>query len=254
MARTFVLPDPQRPYERVDLVWMDTRLLHLHLVAGTAHPQAASGVRGSGVIPVAARGRLVAAFNGGFKKYAGHYGSFGYRAAGVWYRTPVNGLATLAVYGSHRVVIGSWGGSSLPASPAPRSLLQNLHLLIDHGRISPSITQGGLWGVTVGSSVRVWRSGLAQTATGNLIYAAGIPVTAHTLARVFALAGARRAMQLDINSYWVTFNLYHATATAPHTVVGTKLMPNMVRSANRYLTPDRRDFVYLTLARAPASG
>ena len=249
MARTFVLPDPQRPYERVDLVWMNTRRLNLHLVAGTAHPKAVSGVHGSGVIPVSARRRLVAAFNGGFKKYAGHYGSFGYRAAGVWYRTPVGGLATLAVYGNRRVVIGPWGGAQLPASPAPRSLLQNLHLLMDHGQISPSISQGGLWGVTVGNSVRVWRSGLAQTANGNLIYAAGIPVTAHTLARVFALAGARRAMQLDINSYWVTFNLYHATAPGANTVVGTKLMPNMVRPANRYLTPDRRDFVYVTLAR-----
>ncbi len=250
MARTFVLPDPQRPYERVDLVWMDTRLLNLHLVAGTAHPKAASGVRGSGVIPVSARGRLVAAFNGGFKKYAGHYGSFGYRAAGVWYRTPVNGLATLAVYPDHHAVIGAWGGQRLPASPAPWSLLQNLRLLINHGQISPNISQGGLWGMTVGNSVRVWRSGLAQTASGNLIYAAGIPVTAHTLARVFALAGARQAMQLDINSYWVTFNLYHATSPGANTVVGTKLMPNMVRPADRYLTPDRRDFVYLTLPRA----
>lgn len=249
MAQTFLLPDASRPYERVDLVWLDLHLLHIHLVAGTAHPLAASGIHGPGVIPPAARSRLVAAFNGGFKKYDGQFGNFGYRAAGVWYRTPVAGLATLAVYPNGGVRLGAWG-SQLPATPTPWGLLQNLTPLVEHGRVAPTITQGAQWGVTVGNSVRVWRSGLAQTAGGNLIYAAGVPVTADTLARAFALAGARNAMQLDINSYWVTFNYYQPTAPGAETVTATKLMPTMVRPATRYLTPDRRDFIYVTLPRA----
>lgn len=245
MERTFVLPDPTRPYERVDLVWINTRAVHLHLVAGTQHPQAPSGLRGTGEVPLAARSRLLAAFNGGFKRLQGRYNGFGFRAAGQWYLQPTAGLATLAVYRSYQVALGTWG-TEIPASPAPWSLLQNLDLLVDHGRATLGVDQGIAWGITVGSAVRVWRSGLALTGRGNLVYAAGVPVTARTLARVFTLMGVRRAMQLDINSYWVTFNFYRPVQPGSSAVLGTALMSNMVRPGSRYLSPDSRDFVYIT--------
>jgi hypothetical protein len=52
-----------------------------------------------------------------------------------------------------------------------------------------------------------------------------------------------RAMELDINSYWVSFITYGGwNALDP-----TNLLPDMNRIATRYLTPDDRDFfaVYL---------
>ncbi|MCL4543615.1 MAG: hypothetical protein M1118_03280 [Chloroflexi bacterium] len=261
MERTFVLPDPQRPYARVDLVWINPALAHVHLVAGTRHPHALSGVHGQGEVPLAARPRLLAAFNGGFKRIGGHYATFGFRAGGLWYRRPSPGLATLAVYPSGRVVLGAWGrdlpvtsrGLVSSAEPLPRDLLQNLLLLVDRGRISPQINHDAAWGETVHNAVRVWRSGLGQTAAGDLIYAAGTPLTAQSLAQVLLLAGARRAMELDINSYWVTFNFYQPVAPGSAVLQSQKLMPEMQRSARRYLFPDSRDFAYLTAAQSAVS-
>ena len=256
MERTFVLPDPQRPYARVDLVWINPALAHVHLAAGTRHPRTASGLHGTGMVPPAVRSRLLAAFNGGFKRIGGNYAGFGFRADGRWYLPPSPGLATLAVYPSGRVVLGAWGrdlpvtpwGRVASSGPLPRDLLQNLPLLVDHGRISPQIANGAAWGETVNNAVRVWRSGLGQTAAGDLVYVAGTPLTALTLAQVLALAGSRRAMELDINSYWVTFNFYQPSGPGSSQLLGEKLLPAMVRSTVRYLWPDSRSFVYLTAA------
>ncbi|MGH3422846.1 MAG: hypothetical protein ACRDOD_25005, partial [Streptosporangiaceae bacterium] len=56
-------------------------------------------------------------------------------------------------------------------------------------------------------------------------------------------AGAVRAMELDINSYWPSFITYRHT----HAGDPSNLLPGMSRSPYRYLTPDDRDFfaVYL---------
>ena len=254
MEHTFVLPDPQRPYARVDLVWINPALAQVHVAAGTRHPNTATGLHGTGEVPLAVRPRLLAAFNGGFKRIGGSYVAFGFRADGTWYRQPSPGLATLAVYPSGRVVLGAWGrdlpvtpeGAVASAGPLPRDLLQNLPLLVDHGHVTTTIADRAAWGETVNNAVRVWRSGLGQTAAGDLVYAAGTPLTAETLAQVLAIAGAQRAMELDINSYWVTFNFYTPMAPGSAVLRGQKLLPAMVRPAVRYLWPDSRDFVYLT--------
>jgi hypothetical protein len=59
-----------------------------------------------------------------------------------------------------------------------------------------------------------------------------------SLAHTLIHAGAIRAMELDINSYWVSFITYGA----PGAGEPLNLLPNMSRSAERYLTPDDRDF------------
>lgn len=245
LARTFVLPDPQRPYARIDLVWINPRLTRLHLAAGTEYRSLAAGAPVTGEIPPAARPRLVAAFNGGFQRLANQYGSVGFRIAGRWFASPTPGMATVAVAPSGRVALGAWG-SELPASPPPGDLRQNLPPILDQGRISPVIDDGAAWGTTVGNRVRVWRSGLGQTADGALIYAAGTPLTVRSLAAALQAAGARRAMELDINSYWVTFNILFPGGSASSPVRGEKLSAAMTRPATRYLTPDTRDFFYLT--------
>ena len=78
---------------------------------------------------------------------------------------------------------------------------------------------------------------------GNLIYAAGNDQTVTSLAAALIRAGAVRAMELDINPYWVSFITYSGSgALGP-----SNLLPDMHRAATRYLTPDDRDFfaVYL---------
>lgn len=245
MERTFVLPDASQPAVRVDLVWMNAHVLHFHLVAGTTNPHAASGIHGPGQVPAAALPHLVAAFDGNFKRIQGQYSGFGFRADNVTYIPPTVGLATFAVYADGEVALGSWGTDILP-TPLPNNLMQNLSLIVDNGQVVPSAitSNASRWGLTVGNAIRVWRSALGITANGNLIYAAGPITTAQNLALALRAAGAVRAMELDINSYWVTFNFYH---DASGVVSGTKLISTMTRSATRYVSaPDARDFVYVT--------
>jgi hypothetical protein len=81
-------------------------------------------------------------------------------------------------------------------------------------------------------------------AHGNLIYAAGDGLSVRTLADLLRRAGAVRAMELDINHDWVTFNFFsHPQANNPADVVGQKLLSGMHKPSSRYLSPDSRDFV-----------
>lgn len=66
-------------------------------------------------------------------------------------------------------------------------------------------------------------------------------------------AGAVRAMTLDINPEWVTFNIYsHPDPASPSVISGTKLYPQMQRSSDRYVAPtdESRDFFEVSV---PAS-
>jgi hypothetical protein len=51
-------------------------------------------------------------------------------------------------------------------------------------------------------------------------------------------AGAIRAMELDINSYWISFNTYAGAGG----LQPAKLLADTERPATRYLSPDDRDF------------
>jgi hypothetical protein len=51
-------------------------------------------------------------------------------------------------------------------------------------------------------------------------------------------AGAVRAMELDINTYWTSLITYRF----PGAKAAANLLPTMDRSPLRYLTPDDRDF------------
>ncbi len=104
---------------------------------------------------------------------------------------------------------------------------QNLPLIVDHGKTNPNISNGSEWGATVGNAILVWRSGVGVDRRGNLIYAAGEDQTVASLARTLIRAGAVRAMELDINSYWVSFITYGAPG-AEHPA---NLLPGMNRSA-----------------------
>ena len=75
--------------------------------------------------------------------------------------------------------------------------------------------------------------GVGIDAHGNLIYAAADIQTAQSLAQILQHAGAVRAMELDINYEWTTFNFYGTFGAGEP----TKLLPGMSRPAIRYLTP-----------------
>ena len=102
-----------------------------------------------------------------------------------------------------------WNQGPTPA-PNVRFARQNLPLIVDEGRLNPNLSNGGEWGATVGNAVLVWRSGIGVDRRGNPIYAAGEDQTVKSIAETLLRAGAVRAMELDINSYWVSFITYGA--------------------------------------------
>jgi len=115
---------------------------------------------------------------------------------------------------------------------------QNLPLIVDHRVLNPNLSDGPAWGATLGNAIRVWRSGAGVDRHGNLIYAAANDQTVGSLAAILRHAGAVRAMELDINSEWVSFISY----AAPGAQAPSNLLSGMNRPATRYLTPDDRDF------------
>lgn len=224
--------DPSYPQMIAGVAWIDTSRTSIELYPGRYEPPNSGNALAE--VPQQSRGRLLATFNSAFKLEddGGGFVAFGHEYA------PLRaGQATFVRYRDGRVDIVSWRGGADPG-PNVEFARQNLPLIVDGGRLNPGLSNDSLWGATLGNAVRVWRSGIGIDAHGNLLYAAADAQTAQSLAAVLLRAGAVRAMELDINYEWVSFNFYGSwDAGAPG-----KLLPDMTRDATRYLTPDDRDF------------
>jgi Phosphodiester glycosidase len=230
--------DPLYPRMVAGVAWIDPRRTSITLYAGRSEPSV-SMPRGPMEVPMARRSRLLATFNSGFKLSDARGG---WADGGVTYAPLVAGVATFVGYADGRVDIESWtGGRQIPSGVT--FARQNLPLIVEGGQPNANLTDGPEWGATLGNAIRVWRSGIGITADGDIVYAAADGQTVGSLAKILIHAGAIRAMQLDINSYWVTFNSY----TQPGAAGPNSLLPGMTRPISRYLSPDDRDFfaVYL---------
>ena len=225
----------QREYPRVvaGLVWIDPHRTKLTLNPGALEPSV-SLPRGYTDVPSFRRGRLLATFNSGFKLADSHGG---FAVGGRTYAPMRSGQGTIVGYRDGRVDVVDWQAGAR-VGPEVSWARQNLPLIVDGGRPTPNIANTSEWGATVGNAVLVWRSAIGVDRRGNLIYAAGNDQTVQSLANVLIHAGAVRAMELDINSFWVSMITYGAPGAAdPH-----NLLSDMERPATRYLEPDDRDF------------
>lgn len=240
ILHTFYRPDPERPYARVDLVWMDLSQTELTLVQGTNEPRPIDGIRGTGVIPPTIRegGGLLAAWNGGFLTLHGAYGMMLNRRI---IAPPRDGFAALAQYEDGKWKLGVWG-TDITMTPDLVSFRQNGPILIDRGVLNqdPNLT----WGKSVAGETRIWRSGIGLTADGDLIYGVGNSLSAQTLGEAIRRAGAVEAMELDVNAWHAFFFTYELTPTG---LVATKLNSAIPGSLLTYQRPYDRDFMYLTL-------
>jgi hypothetical protein len=225
---------PEYPRVVAGLAWISSKRTTLKLIPGRQEPAVEELPRGSMQIPAAGRSSLLASFNSAFKLSDS---GGGFALNGRTYAPLHDGQATLVGYtDGHSDVIEWHYGSKAPAYVA--FARQNLPLIVNYGRPNPNLNNGIEWGATLGNAILVWRSGIGVDRQGNLIYAAGDNQTVGSLAATLVHAGAVRAMELDINSYWVSFIDYgQPGAHAP-----TNLLPDMTRSAFRYLEPDDRDF------------
>ena len=225
-------PDANYPHMIAGVAWIDSSRAWLQLYPGRYEPPQAANTLAE--VPPQLRGWLLATFNSGFKLEDDRGG---FVALGHVYAALKDGQATFIRYRDGTANIVTWSGGPDPG-PDVEFARQNLPLIIDRGQLNPNLSDGPQWGATLGNAIRVWRSGVGIDARGNILYAAADAQTAQSLAQILQRAGAVRAMELDINSEWVTFNFYGSRGTgAPQ-----KLLPGMTRDATRYLTPDDRDF------------
>ncbi len=227
-------PDPNYPQNVAGVAWIDHTRTSTWLYPGAQEPAVTMASRGPEEVPPAMRNRLVATFNSGFKLVDS---GGGFASGGHTYAPLKDGLATIIRYRSGGMDIRAWTGSST----APANVLyarQNLPLIVINGHLNPNLSDGPEWGATLGNAILVWRSGVGIDRHGNLIYAAANDMTVGSLAAVLRRAGAVRAMELDINTYWTSFIHYRQ----PGAVGAANLLSTMDRSPQRYLTPDDRDF------------
>lgn len=243
--RTFLQPDPDRPYALVAVVAIDLTRTRLHFVLGTIEPAGSDTTPRSGAIPPADRlaNVLLATFNGGFKARHGHFGAM---ADGVTALPPRDGLGTLVIYTNGSIRLGEWG-PGLTMTPDVVAFRQNGPLVIQQGQINPRIYNNSPqdWGYTVDDVSPTLRSGIGLSADGKtLFYFCGPSLSMESLAKSMQAAGAWNAIQLDINNYWVLFAKMQPS--------GSKLIPEpllprlMEENIGRYLWNYSRDYFYLT--------
>jgi hypothetical protein len=232
-------PEADYPQLVAGVAWIDHTRTSVWLYPGVQEPAVSLPSRGPMEVPPDMRSHLVATFNSGFKLSDS---GGGYATGGHTYAPMKPDMATIVRYRNGRTDIVAWHGGP----DVGRDVIyarQNLPLIVNHGHPNPNLSDGPEWGATLGNAIQVWRSGVGIDRRGNLIYAAANDLTVHSLADVLVRAGAVRAMELDINTYWTSFITYRHPGAAG----AANLLASMDRSPQRYLTPDDRDFfaVYL---------
>lgn len=215
------------------VAWFDHERTQLALYPGRYEPPGANP-RGPMEVPQDQRWRLLATFNSGFMLRDSHGGFF---LNGESVAALRDGQGTIVAFRNGRVDVRSWHGAAKPGTTVVLAL-QNLPLIVQNRKPNPLLSDGSLWGSTLGNAVRVWRSGAGVDAHGNLIYVAATDQTAATLADILIHAGAVRAVELDINAEWPTLITYGRGGVGN----ADKIVPNTQQATNRYLVPDDRDF------------
>jgi hypothetical protein len=218
-------------------VWVDQSLVRLELVPGRLLPGGV-GWNPFAQVPVALRPTLVAAFNGGFLLTDARGGFYAQdRTASPL----LPGAAALVIRSDGVATIGEWG-PDIGLDPTVVAVRQNIVLMVDNAGPTAAVSRPyPFWGYSPNKSVVIWRSGVGIDATGNLIFVAAANIDPPGFAALLVQAGCVRAMQLDVNHKFVTFNTYQQTA--PGVVHGTRLLSTMFYPGDRYLTPDDRDFI-----------
>ncbi len=254
-VRTFVRPDPERPYATVLLVAMDMRQLDLDMEAGVEDPKPLTGAHGAGRLPrdPYVSQRVVAAFNGAFKTEHGNYGMMVKKRVLL---PPQPSAASVVVLDDGRSALGTWpattnvGGLLGIPDDAIVSFRQNLDPLIDHGEVNP--TKRTLWGFTLpGSGAQTERSGLCVTTAGHLVYAWGDDANATALGKAMLMAGCTYGIHLDMNPHHTGFTFTSIDDIKAHKYRSELLSSLMEISPDRYIEYAPKDFFYVML-RDPA--
>jgi hypothetical protein len=229
-------PETAYPQVVAYVAWFDHTRTELGYYPGRYEPPSAA-VRGPMMVPISQRSRLLATFNAGFIYSDGRNGS---TDNGLVNEPLTDGNATLIGYRDGQVAIVKWSGGANAGSNVAWAR-QSLAPIVWNGKLNPALNtdpNSPQWGYTLGSAVRVWRTGVGVDRRGNLIYVVANDQTVITLAQILLHAGAVDAMEFDINPEWHTLITY----THNPGLVPTMVEPQPMQSPDRYLVPDDRDF------------
>jgi len=253
---TQVRPDSVRTSILDGLAWMDPKLVRFDLHPGTEEPGGRWTIPAQ--VPLDQRLQLLAAFNSGFRMDDARGGFY---LNGTTQRPLRDGAASFVIFKDGTASVGMWG-RDFTMNDDIVAVRQNLDLILDNGggapnpagtpaaTAAPGVPAPGLndnadgaWGATFGNKILTWRSAVCVTGSGAIVYGYGNGLGALSLSQLMLRAGCVRAMQLDINTVWTTYNTYSAaTPGDPASVTGTKLLPESWKPGDRYLSNDARDF------------
>ncbi len=90
-----------------------------------------------------------------------------------------------------------------------------------------------------------------MTEDGALLFGCGDGLSAVSLADIMVRAGAVRAMEMDINHVWVTFESFRPAPNSSYGAAAKNILDGMWVHPERFLQIDERDFVAMLLR--PAS-
>jgi len=222
----------------VTLMRFGQRLVHLTLHAGSSDGGVSGWTYGDKITPREIH-LLIAAVNGGFKLT---YRDVGFMSRGHVAVALKAGLASIVTYTDGTTDIGAWRDGVPSSGKTVFSVLQNQRLLVDHGVAAASVSNCliACWGETIGSRTFVARSGLGINASGQLVWAASENLSPAGLAAALIGGGAVRAIELDINPYWVAGYLYPHHPSGP---VPVPVVPGQLGISGKLLEPDARDFL-----------
>jgi hypothetical protein len=243
---TYLRPDDLHTSLIAGVAHLDMSQLTATLHAGTDVPGGGPWVHGAR-IATSDYPNVIAAFNSAFRL---DNSRGGYYAEGRTVRALVPDRASFVTYADGRVDVGLWGRDDRMGANVT-TVRQNLGLIVDGGALVPGLadSNSSLWGGTVGNKIYVWRSGVGVDARGDLVYAAGPGLNVETLAEILRRAGCVRAMELDINTWWISFTVY--TTDAGGALQSSNLLSSMVRPPARYLSDGTRDFIEIDRRQLP---
>lgn len=228
-------PDTVHTSYTASIVWMNPHRLSFALHPGSQVPGTVVGsvYTGRTSLTGGALAGTVATFNSGFmfKDADGGYWQDGKTVIPL-----VAGAASMVFGVDGSLDVESWPGGQPGAGV--QAVRQNLSLLISNATANPVVNDPttAVWGKTVGNNAYVWRTGIGVRADGDIVFVIGPALSIVSLTDLLQRAGATNAMELDINKDWTSYLTYRNG-------VPTKLSPDQVPSAQRYLSPSTRDFV-----------
>jgi hypothetical protein len=214
--------------------WFDHKRTALAYYPGRYEPPNAAQ-RGPMMVPYGQRYRLLATFNSGFTH---QYSGDGSAVNGQMDEPLRQGEATLVGYKTGQLAIIKWNGGE-NAGKTVAFARQSLPPIVWDGKLNPELDNSNRWGEAYGTSgLRVWRTAVGIDRRGNLVFVVAEDQDIFSIARLMLRVHCVRAMQFDINSFWHTLITYrHKDGLQP-----TLVEPQPNHSAQRYLTPDDRDF------------